>query len=89
MSDLLSQSFVLNALIVSTILGLLLSYLGVHVVGRGIVFVDLALGQISMLGVAFAGYIGGGGRNHDLDCLHHGWGFLAILYQGQRQAFEA
>ena len=62
MSDLLSQSFVLNALIVSTILGLLLSYLGVHVVGRGIVFVDLALGQISMLGVAFAGYIGGGGE---------------------------
>jgi zinc/manganese transport system permease protein len=60
MADLLSQSFVVNALIVSTILGLLLSYLGVHVVGRGIVFVDLALGQISMLGVAFAGYIGGG-----------------------------
>ncbi|MGA3246141.1 MAG: metal ABC transporter permease [Bacteroidota bacterium] len=62
MSDLLSQSFVVNALIVSTVLGLLLSYLGVHVVGRGIVFVDLALGQISMLGVAFAGYIGGGGE---------------------------
>lgn len=60
MAELLSQSFVINALIVSTILGLLLSYLGVHVVGRGIVFVDLALGQISMLGVAFAGYVGGG-----------------------------
>jgi len=30
--------------------------LGVHVVGRGIVFVDLALGQISMLGVAVANY---------------------------------
>lgn len=54
-----SQSFVINALIVSAILGLLLSYLGVHVVGRGIVFVDLALGQISMLGVAFAGFVGG------------------------------
>ncbi len=52
-----SQSFVVNALIVSAILGFLLSYLGVHVVGRGIVFVDLALGQISMLGVAFAGFI--------------------------------
>jgi zinc/manganese transport system permease protein len=62
MADLLSQSFVVNALIVSTILGLLLSYMGVHVVGRGIVFVDLALGQISMLGVAFAGFIGGGGE---------------------------
>jgi zinc/manganese transport system permease protein len=37
-----------------------LSYLGVHVVGRGIVFVDLALGQISSLGVAFAAFIGSG-----------------------------
>jgi zinc/manganese transport system permease protein len=59
MADMLSQSFVINALVVTTILGLLLSYMGVHVVGRGIVFVDLALGQISMLGVAFAGFIGG------------------------------
>lgn len=39
------------------IIGVTLSYLGVHVVGRGIVFVDLALGQISMLGVAVAEYI--------------------------------
>lgn len=58
MADMLSQSFVVNALAVCAILGLLLSYLGVHVVGRGIVFVDLALGQISMLGVAFANFIG-------------------------------
>lgn len=42
------------------ITGILLSYLGVHVVGRGIVFVDLALGQISSLGVAFAAFIGTG-----------------------------
>ena len=60
MADMLSQNFVINALLITTILGLLLSYMGVHVVGRGIVFVDLALGQISMLGVAFAGFIGGG-----------------------------
>ncbi len=58
MLEILSQDFVLNALLVSIVMGLLLSYLGVHVVGRGIVFVDLALGQISMLGVAFAGFIG-------------------------------
>jgi zinc/manganese transport system permease protein len=57
MLDLLTQDFVFNALKVSVIMGLLLAYLGVHVVGRGIVFVDLALGQISMLGVAFANYI--------------------------------
>ncbi len=53
-----TQDFIFNALLVSTIMGLMLAYLGVHVVGRGIVFVDLALGQISMLGVAVANYIG-------------------------------
>jgi zinc/manganese transport system permease protein len=57
MLEMLSQDFVLNALVISLIMGALLAYLGVHVVGRGIVFVDLALGQISMLGVAFAGFI--------------------------------
>src|SRR5262245_58582151 len=57
MVDIFSQEFIMNALKVSILMGLLLSYLGVHVVGRGIVFVDLALGQISMLGVAFATYI--------------------------------
>ena len=57
MLDMFTQNFIFNALIVSIVMGLLLSYLGVHVVGRGIVFVDLALGQISMLGVAFANYI--------------------------------
>ena len=48
MTDLLALEFVQTALLASVIIGLLLSYLGVHVVGRGIVFVDLALGQISM-----------------------------------------
>jgi len=57
MIDIFSQEFILHALFVGSAMGLLLSYLGVHVVGRGIVFVDLALGQISMLGVAFAGLI--------------------------------
>ena len=58
MSDMFTQEFIVNALKISIIMGLLLSYLGVHVVGRGIVFVDLALGQISMLGVAFGNFIG-------------------------------
>jgi len=49
-----------QALIAALITGAVLSYLGVHVVGRGIVFVDLALGQISSLGVAFAAFIGTG-----------------------------
>ena len=57
MLDLFTQDFMFNALKACIVMGLLLSYLGVHVVGRGIVFVDLALGQISMLGVAFANYL--------------------------------
>src|SRR6266487_2038342 len=52
--------FMVQAFASAVITGVLLSYLGVHVVGRGIVFVDLALGQISSLGVAFAAFIGTG-----------------------------
>jgi len=60
MFQMFSLNFMVQAFIISLITGLLLSYLGVHVVGRGIVFVDLALGQISSLGVAFAVFIGFG-----------------------------
>lgn len=56
MSDIFALEFVRSALIISVCMGLLLAYLGTHVVRRGIVFVDLALGQISMMGVAFAAY---------------------------------
>lgn len=52
--------FMVQAFTAAIITGILLSYLGVHVVGRGIVFVDLALGQISSLGVAFGAFIGTG-----------------------------
>jgi len=52
--------FMVQAFVAALITGAVLSYLGVHVVGRGIVFVDLALGQISSLGVAFAAFIGTG-----------------------------
>jgi len=55
-----SLNFMVQAFIISLITGLFLSYLGVHVVGRGIVFVDLALGQISSFGVAFAVFVGFG-----------------------------
>ncbi len=56
MEGLLFEGFVLNALLASSIVAALMAFLGVHVVERGIVFVDLALGQISMLGVAFAAF---------------------------------
>jgi zinc/manganese transport system permease protein len=57
MPGLFAYDFVVNAMLVGVLMGLLLSYLGVHVVARGIVFVDLALGQISMLGVALATFL--------------------------------
>src|SRR3954468_6092035 len=60
MFEMFQLSFITQAFILSVIVGIVLSYLGVHVVGRGIVFVDLALGQISSLGVAFSDYIGRG-----------------------------
>ena len=56
--DWLQHDFMVQALLATTAMGVLLAYLGIHVVGRGIVFVDLALGQISSMGVAFAGYKG-------------------------------
>src|SRR6185369_7808173 len=60
MFEMFKLDFITQAFILSVIVGVVLSYLGVHVVGRGIVFVDLALGQISSLGVAFSDYVGYG-----------------------------
>jgi zinc/manganese transport system permease protein len=60
MFEMFQLPFMTQAFIAALLTGILLSYLGVHVVGRGIVFVDLALGQISSLGVAFATFIGSG-----------------------------
>src|SRR5438477_9528122 len=60
MFEMFHLPFMVQAFVAAFITGALLSYLGVHVVGRGIVFVDLALGQISSLGVAFAAFIGTG-----------------------------
>ena len=60
MFEMFQLEFMRLGFFAAIITGLLLAYLGVHVVGRGIVFVDLALGQISSLGVAFADYIGMG-----------------------------
>jgi zinc/manganese transport system permease protein len=60
MFEMFQLPFMVQAFAAAVITGILLSFLGVHVVGRGIVFVDLALGQISSLGVAFAAFIGTG-----------------------------
>ena len=58
MFEIFSLTFMIYAFAACVIMGVVLSYLGIHVVGRGIVFVDLAIGQISYLGVAFAGFMG-------------------------------
>lgn len=60
MFEMFNLGFMTQAFVAAVIVGLLLAYFGVHVVGRGIVFVDLALGQISSLGVAIAVYVGTG-----------------------------
>ena len=60
MFQMFQLDFMIQAFLAAVITGVLLSYMGVHVVGRGIVFVDLALGQISSLGVAFAVFMGTG-----------------------------
>jgi len=60
MFEMFHLNFMVQAFIISLITGLFLSYLGVHVVGRGIVFVDLALGQISSFGGAVAVFVGFG-----------------------------
>ena len=60
MIEMFQLDFMIQAFALSVIVGILLSYLGVHVISRGIVFVDLALGQISSLGVAYSDYIGTG-----------------------------
>jgi zinc/manganese transport system permease protein len=60
MFEMFNLGFMTQAFVAAVIIGLLLAYFGVHVVGRGIVFVDLSLGQISSLGVAIAAYLGTG-----------------------------
>ncbi|MFH1005824.1 MAG: metal ABC transporter permease [Bacteroidota bacterium] len=60
MFDMFQLDFMVQAFIISIIIGIVLAYLGVHVVIRGVVFVDLALGQISSLGVAYSDFVGYG-----------------------------
>jgi zinc/manganese transport system permease protein len=59
MLDMFQLPFMVQALVACVLLAVVLSYFGVHVVSRGIVFIDLALAQISSAGVAFAMLTGG------------------------------
>ncbi len=54
MLEILAIPFMRQALLASLLLGTMLAYLGIHVVRRRIVFVDLAIAQLSAVGVALA-----------------------------------
>ena len=79
--------FMVQAFAAAIITGLLLSYLGVHVVGRGIVFVDLALGQISLNGCCFCCIYGNWFNFHSTD-IYSGWRTAHVLHKYSRQAFK-
>ncbi|MEW6324741.1 MAG: metal ABC transporter permease, partial [Nitrospirota bacterium] len=57
MAEMLAVPFMRQALIAGLLLAALLGYLGVHVVRRRIVFVDLAIAQLSAVGVAAAAWL--------------------------------
>lgn len=48
-------SLMFPALVASLILAAMLGYLGIHIIARGVIFVDLALAQVAALGWAAAG----------------------------------
>ena len=54
MFEMLAIPFMRQALLAGLLLAVVLAYLGVHVVRRRIVFVDLAIAQLSAVGVALA-----------------------------------
>ncbi|HEY9685559.1 MAG TPA: metal ABC transporter permease [Coleofasciculaceae cyanobacterium] len=62
MLEMFQLPFMQQAFIACLLMAAMLSYFGVHVVTRGIVFIDLALAQISSVGVAFAVLTGGDPR---------------------------
>src|SRR5580765_4118769 len=50
--------FLLPAIVATLIIAGIHAYLGLHVVERGVIFVDLSLAQIASLGAAIAGWQG-------------------------------
>jgi zinc/manganese transport system permease protein len=62
MFEMLNQPFMMQALLACLLLAVILAYFGVHVVSRCIVFIDLALAQISSAGVALSLITGGNPR---------------------------
>lgn len=89
MLEMLQLPFMIQALLACLVLSLILSYFGVHVVRRGIVFIDLALAQISSAGVAFALLIDGDPRVYSLGFTLVGSLIMAFLPKAPRVPQEA
>src|ERR1700704_6200468 len=68
--------FLLPAFVASLILTGIHAYLGVHVVERGVIFVDLALAQIAALGATVA--IVAGMDPHGRAAYWSSWGFTVL-----------
>lgn len=58
MIELLAIPFMRHAILAGSLLAAMLAFLGVHVIRRRIVFVDLAIAQLSALGVALGFLVG-------------------------------
>lgn len=87
--EFLTLPFMQQALAVSLLLAVLLGYFGWHVVLRRIVFVDLALAQISALGIAFAILLDQSLTLFALAFTLVAAGILSLITEGRRVPSEA
>ena len=71
----LLPAFILSALMIATH-----TYLGLHVLARGIIFVDLALAQVAALGISFAFLIGE--EPHGLNAQWYAFGATLVVAFG-------
>ena len=80
MFDMFHLPFMVQAFVAAAITGILLSYLGVHVVGRGIVFVDLGAGPDLVIGCCLCCFYRDGNDFHPLD-LYPGRRFADVVHK--------
>ena len=89
MLEMLSIPFMRQALLASLLMAMMLAYLGIHVVRRRIVFVDLAIAQISSLGVVLAMLLGKNPMGFSLAFTLVGAGLLSLPAYERRIPQEA
>lgn len=89
MIEMLSIPFMRQAVLAGLILAAMLAYLGIHVVRRRIVFVDLAIAQLSAVGVALAMLLDQDPIGFSLVFTMVGAGFLSLPAYERRIPQEA